>query len=201
MAPHPTESSSGLPSGRGAAVQAERRRGWGALAVLAPHVLLGTWLLLVPDRLAFTASQLVVLAHVAVGLLTLPLFGYWLWAHARRRGEKRRRARETAVSIAVRRLVAATAIAGFATGLYVAWSGRVGGFSAVHGWLGVAVALPLALHLALERRRLAASLVLLAFAAGLGGSLAAVKTLPPKPERVPPPPFDYRMRPVGMYEP
>lgn len=55
--------------------------GWLATLWLAPNVFLGFWLTVVPDEFAFGAKQLVLILHVALGIITLPVLLGFTWRH------------------------------------------------------------------------------------------------------------------------
>jgi hypothetical protein len=60
------------------------RAGWWTALMLGPHLVIGTWLLAVPDHLAFRTAQAVTLLHVFGALAVLPFGIGWILLHARR---------------------------------------------------------------------------------------------------------------------
>ena len=180
------------------AQQGASRAGWGAALLLGPHLALGTWLLVVPDHLAFTASQVVTLAHVGLALLAAPVVVVWLVWHVRAR---RASGQASAVSRLVRwLLVAATALAAV-TGVVVLRDGNISPVAAVHGACSMVVGVPLALHLALASRRRAAAMVVLLLVGSTGGAAVARRLLPPASAAALEPAFEYTTRPQELYEP
>jgi hypothetical protein len=180
------------------AQQGAPRAGWGAALLLGPHIALGTWLLVVPDHLAFTASQVVTLAHVGLAVLTAPVVVVWIVWHARAR---RASGQASAVSRIVRwLLVVATALAAV-TGVVVLREGTISPLAAAHGACSMLVGVPLALHLALAPRRRAAAAVALLLVASTAGAAAARRWLPPASAAALEPAFEYTTRPQDLYEP
>jgi hypothetical protein len=70
----------------------------------------------------------------------------------------------------MRAAVVAIAIVAAATGAWACWSGRIGVVAGLHGVIGVLSGVPLALHLALERRPVSAGVVTALVAASLAGA-------------------------------
>lgn len=134
--------------------------------LVAPHVVLGTWLLVVPDHVAFTVTQVVTLIHVFLGLLTIPVAVFAAVAHARRiqavRGRKGR------VSRASSWVLSLAGVAAIATGGIVLWDGDIVPSHQIHSVAGLVVGAVLVVHLWTGRRRK------LAFAAGLLFLVASV---------------------------
>jgi hypothetical protein len=174
------------------------RAGWGALLLLSPHLLLGTWLLLVPDHLAFLTNQLVALLHVGLALASLPLVGWWIWRHGRRMQAPR--ARKTGSALVSRWVLTAAVAVASLTGFFVIWAGDILAPSSLHAACGVAVAVPLAWHLWLGAHRRAASGVLLLLVLSTAGASVAKRLLPPEPVDAVIPAFAYATRPTALYE-
>lgn len=172
--------------------------GWWAAALIGPHLVLGTWLLVVPDYMAFTAAQVVTLLHVGLALLALPVVAVGIIVHVRR---MRAGTGRSVISTTVRWTLTGATILAAVTGLVAIWGGDIVQPAAVHAWCGVAVAIPLAAHLWLGARRLAASAVLALLLTSTLGSMAAKRWLPPASIEAAIPPFDYATRPGDMYEP
>src|SRR5262249_33942735 len=107
--------------------------GWGAAFLIGPHLLLGTWLLVVPDHRAFTAAQVVTLAHVGLALLTFPLGGLWVVVHVR----KMRAAKsEPAAASVTSRLLAVAAAVACVTGFVVLRGGDIATTAPIHAVCG-----------------------------------------------------------------
>lgn len=191
----PRDSFAGAPT---SAAAAARRRGWLALAWTASHLVLGTWLLVVPDRVTFTLNQLVVLAHVLVATAALPLFGYLAVSHARGATPSRRRPRG---AVASQWVLTASVAAACVTGGAALYTGRLGAAAVAHAVCGLLVALPLAAHARASGRRRGAWVVLaLAPATALVGGMVrqAVRPLPVEPAT---PAFAYQTRDATLYDP
>src|SRR5208282_4359832 len=117
--------------------------GWWATLLIAPHLALGTWLFIVPDHLAFTASQLVTLAHVALALVSLPIATIWIVIHLR----NMRTTRPAGLGgKTVRWLLTAAAVVAVVTGVVALWGGDIVTPAVVHAWCGIGVGVPLVLH-------------------------------------------------------
>ena len=175
------------------------RAGWGAAILLGPHLLLGTWLLVVPDHLAFTAAQVVTLAHVGLAVLTFPLAGVWILWHIR--GMRGSRLQGSAGGRLVRWLLTAAAIVAAVTGLLALRAGDLASTAVVHAACGVAVGVPLALHLWLSARRWPAIAAAGLLLASTVGAAAARRWLPPASVAAEVPAFAYETRAASLYEP
>jgi hypothetical protein len=176
-----------------------RRAGWIASLLIAPHLVLGTWLTLVPDYLAFTANQVVVLLHVALALMAVPVLIWLTVKHLR--GMQAPKAREGTLPLVIRWGLTLATFVAVVTGVLVLRGGDIIAAHPWHTWGGVAVTLPFAAHLWMsEQRKWAlASLVLLGLAAA--GSLGAKQLLPPDHVEAVTPEFAYKTRPTELYEP
>jgi hypothetical protein len=176
------------------------RAGWGAALFLVPHLLLGTWLLVVPDHLAFTAAQIVTLAHVGLALATFPLVGVWVVLHARKMHPARPQ-RAGAATTATNWLLTTAVIVACLTGLAALWGGDIIAPAAVHAACGVAVGVPLSFHLWLASRRWASSAVAGVLLIATAGAVAARRWLPPARLEAVVPSFAYQTRATNLYEP
>jgi hypothetical protein len=174
------------------------RAGWGAALLVAPHLVLGTWLLIVPDHLAFTAAQVVTLLHVGLAAITLPLLGLWTFAHVLR---MRSANPETLATRATNRFLAGAVAVATLTGLFVLRGGDIVGSAVVHAACGLAVGVPLAAHLWRSPRKLAAALVAGLLLTTAAAALAARQWLPSIPAEAAVPAFDYKTRDASLYEP
>jgi len=169
---------------------------FGALAVLGPQAVLGGWLLLVPDHVAFTASQLAVLAHIGLAAVSVPIAVGWLGRHVTR---LRRHARQTALARAIRQAVVGSVTLAFVSGIATLWSGQGMPIAEGHAVLGAAMALALVAHLVVERRQL--------LGVAVTGGVGVVATLllvarfafPGQASPVSPP-FAYELKPVSRYD-
>ncbi len=169
---------------------------FGALALLGPQAILGGWLLIVPDHVAFTASQLAVLAHVALAAAGIPIAVVWSVRHIRRSG---RRARRTALARAIRWALVGTVALAFASGIPTIWSSQGMPMAQGHAVLGAAVALVLVVHLLVEQRRLLG--VAVTGAVGLVVTLLVVARIAfPGNASPASPPFAYALRSVSLYD-
>ena len=176
-----------------------RRSGQATALILAPHLVLGTWLLVVPDHRAFLSSQVVTLLHTALALLTLPAVGFWMFWHAwRMAGPK---ARNTRSALAVRWSLIAAVTFAVVTGFIVIWGGDITPAGRLHALCGVVVGVPLAFHLWLGAHRGWATGVALLLLASSGGAVLARLYLPPEPLEATVPEFSYRTRQTDLYEP
>src|SRR6202012_5360749 len=110
------------------------------------HLVLGAWLLVVPDHLAFTTSQIVTLIHVGLALVTFPVAAVWTVAHVSRR----RAPRPYGAAWKPTNWILLSVLAvGCLTGFWATWAGDIVTPAKVHAWAGMAVGVPLAIHLAL----------------------------------------------------
>lgn len=87
------------------------------------------------------------------------------------------------------------------TGFAVTWGGDVIAPARLHAACGVAVAVPLALHLWLASRRWAASVVMSALVLSTAGAAAALRWLPPRAAEAEVPAFAYESHDTSLYEP
>ena len=174
------------------------RAGWGAALLLAPHLALGTWLLVVPDHVAFTAAQIVTLAHVTLALLAIPFVGLSTYVHVRRMRTTRPRSR---ASTTINRVLAAAVLVAAGTGLAVVVGGDIVRLAPLHAACGVAVGVPLALHLWWSPRRGAAVAVAATLGVTTVAALAARRWLPATAADANVPAFDYTTRDASLYEP
>ncbi len=177
------------------------RAGWGAAILLGPHLALGTWLLVVPDHLAFTAAQVITLAHVALALVTFPLTAGWILWHVLGMRGARARGGATSASSGVRWLLVLAAILAGATGVAALQGGTIVGTAGLHAACGVAVGVPLGLHLWQSARRRAAFAVAGLLVLATAGAGAARRWLPQAQEDATVPAFRYATRGAGLYEP
>ncbi len=172
--------------------------GWGAALLIGPHLLFGTWLLVVPDHLAFTAAQVVTLAHVGLAVVTFPLVAVGALLHIR----KMRATRPHGAAARVTDwLLTAAVVLACLTGLAALRGGDIIAPATLHAGCGVAVAVPLALHLWIASRRWAASIVAGALVASTVGAAAARRWLPPAPAAAVVPAFAYTTHDTSLYEP
>lgn len=174
------------------------RGAWGAVVLLTPHLLLGTWLLVVPDRVAFRTSQVVTLLHVGLAVASLPLLIVWIARHVWRREATRGRVRDRGRG--ARWLLAMTSLVAAGTGGAVVWGGDIVRAHVVHAWAGVAVGALVAWHLWAARRRSAAALVAALMVASAAGGTLARMVIPPQAVDPAVPAFAYRSRPAALYE-
>lgn len=153
-----------------AVTSASPRWGRRAVLVLAPQLAAGLWLVLVPDHAAFIATQWIVIAHVLGAALTLPLFVVWIARHVRRHRERGLWRRSARLKAAVGVLLATVAAAAYGSGVLATTSSDGMPAGEWHAVFGLAVALPLFLHVMVVRqRRLLAGLTFgLATVAGVG---------------------------------
>lgn len=170
-----------------------RTAGWTAAVLLLPQVVLGTFLWLVPDRSAFLTIQVVTLAHVGLALATLPLIVLRSVRHARRSGSSRWPALVTAW------LLAAAATGAVVTGLLTlpAYSHTP---AQLHGTLGMAVVVPLSVHLLVTRRVLLGLGIGALGALSVAGALLVRSAAVPLPVEPASPPFTYEVRPAKLYD-
>lgn len=172
------------------------------VAAFGPHVALGGYLAFVPDRTLFTATQVAVVAHVVLALVTLPILSYWLVRHiGTRLGTRSVGVTERpAVTRAVRLALTAGALAAFATGLVLLGSGDGMPAATWHRWAGLLAVVPFVAHLAVERGRaqavaLASSLAVMAVVFGLAWLL-----IPAAPASPASPAFAARTRANAGYD-
>lgn len=167
-----------------------------ALALLGPQVVLGAWLLIVPDHLGFTASQLAVLAHVGLAVVGIPVAIVWSVRHIR---SSKRRASHGALARTVRWALVGVLVLAFASGIPTIWSSQGMPLAQSHAVFGALGTLVLLVHLLVERRRLLGVSVI-----GGVGVLATVLLVARIvfPGRADPasPPFAYEVKPVALYD-
>ena len=174
------------------------RSGWWALYIMLPQIVLGAYLAWVPDRFAFTAGQLIVIAHVLLGILSLLPFSLWLASHIREREYPRDRSYRTIVAIGTSIVLAAMASFAYLTGVGLV---IIPGYSeSMHTWhflFGLGLLLPMLVHLWLSSRIKAALLLLsLVLFLAFGSAALQVSAPPPFPDR---PAFRYETRPTALY--
>src|SRR5690349_9880315 len=97
------------------------RAGWGTAILIAPHLLLGAWLAVVPDYVACRTNQVVVLLHVAASLITLPIVAAFVLKHTL----KMNRRVQTRQASGESWLLLATVAGAVATGGLVMWGGPI----------------------------------------------------------------------------
>ncbi len=164
--------------------------------LLAPHLLLGAWLHVVPDYADFVPAQIVTLVHVGLILVTIPFFIVWAGRHVWRRG----RTTASPPDRVARWFLAAAFVIACVTGAAVLRGGSISWSAGVHGVCGLLLAVPLAVHLWLSSRRwpavACASLVGLA----LVGPPLARRALPPAHLEATSPTADFALRNADLYE-
>jgi hypothetical protein len=174
-----------------------RYEAWGLLALLAPHVALGAWLLIVPDHVAFTAAQWIVLVHVLLGLIGTPIAVIWAYRHI---VEARPRTPKTQAVVTVRWLLTIGIAVAFLSGLIVIGRSQGMPMAQAHAVAGVVLAVVLVLHLILERRRGAASGVVAAIAVSVVVMLLARDRIEGDTPAPSSPEFAFDVREVGLYD-
>lgn len=163
---------------------------------LAPLFVTGAWLGLVPDRVAFTASQWATVAHVAVGVLALPLLARWGVRHVR----QFRRVVAGGARAGLRWGLVATTLLVAATGVVALWAGQGTRLGDLHLWSALLPALALALHLAAEGRRVTALLVTASLAVAVAVPMVARKSIRGEPVMPRTPVPDGRLRPLAAFD-
>ena len=117
-----------------------RDRGWWLLTLVIVHVVVGIYLVIVPDRILFSLSQIITIAHVGVALLTVP-WGVFLFSRHLRRNKKRALKRYSGafrwVALLHLLLVLGIAVAMF-SGIGAMWGGR-GTLPAAAFWAAAAL--------------------------------------------------------------
>jgi len=174
------------------------RAGWGAAVLLAPHLALGTWLLIVPDHVAFTMAQIVTLAHVSLSMIAIPAVGIWTFVHVRRMRTTRP---QSLASTVTNRALGAGVVLAAGTGLAVLLGGDIVRIAPLHAASGIVVGLPLAVHFWLSPRKWAAVVVASLLGVTALGALAARRWLPATTAEASVPPFTYATRDARLYEP
>jgi hypothetical protein len=176
-----------------------RRAGWNVLWLLVPHIALGTFLAVVPDRTAFVVAQLTTALHVALAVFTLPVLLWWATRHAVRM--RASRPRHHAPASVIQWSLAVAGLAACATGVAALWSGRGMPAGRVHALAGTVLAVPVALHLFAGGRRLAGALVVGGLTFGIAGLSILDATVKGEPEQPVTPELDYLTRPEALYDP
>lgn len=148
------------------------------LWLLGPQVVLGGALAIVPDGRWPLLTQGLVLLHVVSAVASALASAVWGVAHARGKVLRPPAAsgRAPRGAHAARIVLAVAAVASFASGAGAAWGGEGTPAGDVHAVVGLAVALPLALHLLFDGRglqRVAAVGYLMVAALALPGVRAA----------------------------
>jgi hypothetical protein len=165
--------------------------------VLAPDLLLGGWLAVVPDRLAFRASQLIVLAHVVLGVVTLPWFFGWAVRHAGGLRSSAKLGRLEKLTGWAFLMLACFAVV---TGAVTAWGGTISRAHAGHSVAGVLLTALLAAHLWNVGRR-GWSMGLTTFAAGAAMVGAVASRLPARSYNAEVSEFSFENVSSDQYEP
>lgn len=165
----------------------------GALALLFAS---GTWLAIVPDRVAFATTQGVVIVHVLVGILSLPLLAPWGVRHFRRF----RRVAAGGPRLGLRWALVAVTLLASATGIVALWVGQGTRLGNLHLRVAMLPALALALHLLLERRRALALLVTGMLASAAAISSTARWVIPSEAVWPRSPPLDGRLRALSGFD-
>lgn len=169
-----------------------------ALWWLGPHVLAGLWLAAVPDTVHFTANQLILLLHVALGLATLPVIAWFSLRHIRKTWSALTGPGRAGT---VGKLGSMVAVLGaMVSGVCVLWFGQGMPAATVHLWFGVACAVALFVHirtLSLRQLTKAVLSVLLAGAAVAGLVWLVAPHQPWEPAK---PAFAYTERPLNLYD-
>jgi hypothetical protein len=174
-----------------------RQAGWGAALLIAPHFVLGLWLLIVPDHLAFGTNQLVTLVHVALGVVAVPTIVLWIVRHATRRGRRRR----GLVSRSTSWVLVGTGTIAIATGAWVTWGGEIVPAHPAHASSGLLVGAALVLHLWTGRQRAAALGVAGLLVLATAGADLALELLPPQSLEAPSLAFAFEPKRSELYEP
>lgn len=163
--------------------------------LLLPQLLLGTFLAFVPDNVLFVGTQIATLAHVLVGVAALPAVVALGFGHALRFRSIRQPFASRTFSV----LFAAAVLAASGSGLVdalVYWRGA----ARVHLIAGLALAVPLALHLLLARRRALGFATLGMLGASLVGIAWARSGKPAEPIEPRSPTFAEEVRPAALYD-
>ncbi len=174
------------------------RSGWWALYIMLPQIVLGAYLAWVPDRFAFTTGQVVVIAHIVLGILSLLPFSLWLASHIREREYPSDRSYRTIVAIGTSIVLATMASFAYLTGVGLV---IIPGYSeSMHTWhflFGLGLLVPMLVHLWLSSR-IKATLLLFSLTLILvfGSAAFQANAPPPYPDR---PSFRYETRPTALY--
>lgn len=174
------------------------RSPWGAALLLAPHIVLGVWLVVVPDYLAFRTSQIVTLVHVALAVLSAPFIVLWAARHIIRRG--RVATRYNRWSAVWGASLGVAALGALVTGGVVAWGGEIARANVYHAAFGLAVGVPLVLHLWSGDRRGGALGVAALLLVALVGPAAARALFPPRPIDADVPTFAFKTTRTAYYQ-
>lgn len=180
--------------------QKARRAGSWVAWLIAPHVVLGTFLLVVPDHVVFLVQQIVVLAHVLIAAATLPIAVAWTLRHVRGVRTDTPRASSRASRVTQWTLGAVTLLA-WATGVVLLRGGEGMPAAQAHAIFGMMVAAPLCAHYFLAGRRLAAGATLGALALALASTFALRSFRAGLPEIPLTPPFALQTRGDSLYDP
>jgi hypothetical protein len=183
------------PTSEGSSRSPRIEAGRGAATLLFPQVVLGTFLAFVPDNVLFVGTEIATLLHVLLGALTLPLIVVLGFRHGRRLAP--------ALQSRPLRLVTAvfvgTVVAACASGVAVTFAyGRMP--AQIHAVLGIALALPMALHLLFARRRGLGIAAVLLFAVSIAGVVWTRSRPPQEPVEPLSPEFAYQLRPAAAYD-
>ncbi len=167
------------------------------LALLAPHVAMGGWLLIVPDHVAFTTTQWIVLAHVVLGLIGTPIVVIWAYRHI---NQARSRTQRTAPVLTVRWLLTIGIILAFLSGFTSISSGQGMPMAQVHATASVALAAILVLHLMLERRMIVAWSVAGVLSVSVMVVLGVREQIQADVRDPVSPDFAFQVREMGLYD-
>ncbi len=167
-----------------------------ALFALVPLFVTGAWLALVPDRIAFSATQWATLAHVAIGVVSLPVLVRWGVRHAQRF----RRVAAGGLRSGLRWGLVATTLLVAATGVVALWAGQGTRLGDLHLRAALLPAIALALHLAIEGRRVTALLVTASLLGAVAVPMVARVSIPGAPVWPRSPAPDGRLRPVAAFD-
>lgn len=169
--------------------------GRAAATLLFPQVVLGAFLALVPDNVFFVGTEFATLAHVAIGMLTLPVIVVLGLHHGRRLAPALQSTRSRLVTVAfVVTVIGACASGVAATFAYARTPARV------HAVLGIALALPMALHLLLARRRALGIAAVALFGLSILGVAWIRSRAPLEPVEPLSPEFASRLNPGEAYD-
>jgi hypothetical protein len=169
--------------------------GRSAATLLLPQVALGVFLAFVPDNALFVGTQIATLVHVLLGVLTLPLI-VWLGI---RHGRRLAPALQSMSSRVITGIFVAVIIAACASGVAVVFAyGRAP--ARLHAVFGLTLAVPMALHLFLARRRALGVVSALLFSASIAGVCLARARAPEEPPEPLSPEFAYQLRPANAYD-
>ena len=185
------------------ALSRRARRSRAFVWAFGPHVVLGSYLAFVPDHALFTATQVAVVVHVLLALVTLPVLALWFAGHVRAGFGARSvgvpgRPR---VTRAARIALTVAALAAVATGLRLLPAGDGMPAAAWHRWAGLLAVGPFLAHLAVERGR-AQAMALARLLAAMAVALTVARLVLPAPTGAPETPaFAVRVRANAGYDP